>query len=319
MIANQKDVIKVAAVQFRPVSLDAVATKNRILQWIAKAAAEQIELLVFPEACLAGYPFWICRTNGAAFEDCRQQRAYAQFLDAAVERDSPIIKEIVAAAQDQGVSLCLGFNERGCMAGRGTVYCSILTAHAERGVLGIHRKLMPTHDERLCWGMGDAYDLHTHQIGAARVGSLNCWENWMPLARYALYHRGEDIHLGLWPGNPSVSKNASLLLALEGRVWSVSANGVLCLDDVPECFEFKLDFLETKTTTIFHGGTMIISPKGEVVVGATDDVEEMISFPLDLGLVRQTRQSFDPSGHYSRSDVLKLQIRRERSDEEEMS
>jgi len=306
---------KVGAVQFRPVWLDKTATGKRVIEFIGQAAKQGIRLLAFPEVALAGYPFWICRTNGAAFDDRRQQRAYSHFLDAALESDSEILAEIVTAARDHQISVYLGFNERGRRAGRGTVYCSLAVIDANRGLVGVHRKLMPTHDERLCWGIGDARDLRVHTLGALRVGGLNCWENWMPLARYALYGDGEDLHISVWPGNPGVCKEAPRFIASEGRVWSVAASGVLSMEDIPDDFEFKQELTQEGLTTIFRGGSQIISPHGEIIATATDDQEEIISAEIDLALVREARLSLDPSGHYSRSDLFTLGIRRERSDD----
>lgn len=305
----------VGAVQFRPVWLDRAATTARLITTIESAAARGIALLAFPEACLAGYPFWLCRTNGAAFDDRRQQRAYAQFLDAAVEADSPELSAITADAHDHRISICLGFNERGRRAGRGTVYCSLATIDAERGLVGIHRKLMPTHDERLCWGIGDARDLKVHALAGLRVGALNCWENWMPLARYALYRDGEELHVSVWPGSPSVSRDAPRLAALEGRVWSVVASGVLAIADVADDFEFKADLVAASHDPVFSGGSVIIDPTGVEVAHAMDDTESIIAHVIDPTRVGAGRQSFDPTGHYSRADLFTLAVRRERPDE----
>jgi nitrilase len=311
--------MKVGAAQIRPVWLDKVATGRRVIDTIEKAAAQGIELLAFSETYLAGYPFWLCRTDGAAFEDRRQQRAYSQFLDAALEVDSPILRDIVVAARDCGVAIYLGVNERGRRAGRGTVYCTLITIDVEKGIVGAHRKLMPTHDERLCWGIGDARDLRAHDIGPLRVGGLNCWENWMPIPRSVLYGEGEDLHISVWPGNPQVANDAPRLIAIEGRVWSVAASGVMSIEDVPDGFEFKRDLVEAGVSTIFRGGSRIIDPNGVIVARAADDDEEIISWDIDLDLVRQARQSFDPSGHYSRGDLFNLDIQRRRPGEEVLS
>ena len=307
------DSIRVGAVQFRPAWLKPRSTTERITAWIERAAADRVDLLAFPEVALSGYPFWICRTDGAAFEDRRQRRAYGQFLDAAVEVDGPEIAAIAEAARDLGVSVCLGVNERGSRTARGSVFCTAVTIDRERGVMGAHRKLMPTHDERLCWAAGDARDLRAHRFGPALVGTLNCWENWMPLARTALYADGEDIHLGLWPGNPAVCGDAARLVALEGRVWSVVSSGVLALADVPRDFEYHEDLSAAGLDEIFAGGSRILDPTGVTVASAADGVEEMIAHDLDLAAVREARHSFDPTGHYARPDVFELGIKRWRS------
>ena len=175
---------------------------------------------------------------------------------------------------------------------------------------------MPTHDERLCWAPGDARDLRTHPFGPVLVGTLNCWENWMPLARYALYRGGEDIHVSLWPGNPAVCRDAARFAALEGRVWSVACSGVLFLADVPVDFEFHRDMASLGVDTIFAGGSMIINPQGIAVVAAEDGQDVMISADLGLAAVREARHSFDPTGHYARPDVFAFSVERRRTEDD---
>lgn len=311
-----KDRLKVAAAQLRPFWLDTRRTADKVVATIAAAGRDGVELLAFPETYLAGYPFWICRTNGAAFEDPRQQRAYAQYLDAAVEIASPLIREIEQAARDHKVAVWLGMNERGRRAGRGTVYCTLATFHPVKGLVGAHRKLVPTHDERLCWGFGDAKDLRAHDVGTWRVGGLNCWENLMPLARTALYAEGEDLHVSVWPGNPGVSKDAPRVAAMEGRMWSLAVSGLLSLDDVGDDFEFKKDLREQGVTTIFTGGSRIVDPAGETIARAPDGEEAILAREISLEAVRAARMSFDPCGHYARDDVFTLSVARRRAGEE---
>lgn len=305
--------MKVAAAQLRPVWLDKRATAAKVIDTIHAAAAQGIELLAFSETYLPGYPFWVCRTNGAAFEDPRQRRAYAQYLEAAVEIDSPLLAEIAAAARDCKVAVWLGMSERGRKAGRGSVYCTLVTILPEKGVVGAHRKLMPTHDERLCWGMGDARDLRAHDVGDWRVGGLNCWENLMPLARAALYADGEDLHVNVWPGNPEVSSDCPRIAAIEGRVWSLAASGLMSIEDVADDFEFKQDLVEAGVGTIFRGGSRILDPQGDTVVRAEDGVEAIISWEISLAAVREARMSFDPTGHYARDDIFRLSVERRRA------
>jgi nitrilase len=312
-----RDELRISVAQFRPHWLSKAKTTAKLIETMATAASAGAELVVFPEACLSGYPFWICRTNGAAFEDPRQKRAYGQFLDAAIEIDGPEVAQLVEASRDLKIACITGSNERGRRVGRGTVYCTLLTIEPDHGLRRAHRKLMPTYDERLCWGIGDARDLSACQIGAAMVGGLNCWESWMPLARFALYRSGADVLVNLWPGNPVVLRDAARLAALEGRVWSVAASGVLSLADVPDDFEFKADLAKDGVDIIFQGGSMIIAPDGTVVAQAADGEESLLPYTLSLAAVREARHSVDPSGHYARSDLLKLEIVRSREDEPE--
>jgi nitrilase len=306
--------MRIGAAQLRPAWLQPRKTTQKVIDTIEKAARQGIELLAFSEAFLSGYPFWLCRTNGAAFDDPLQKRAFAQFLDAAVEVPSEHIEAIVTACRDNKVSIYLGANERGRKAARGSIYCSLLAIHAEKGLVGVHRKLVPTFDERLCWAPGDGHGLDVHAFGDFRVGGLNCWENWMPLTRFAMYAGGEDVHIGVWPGNASVSHNATQLVALEGRVWSVNSSGLLSLSDVPADFALYDALRDDGVDAIFTGGSHIVSPAGDVVASATEGREEIIWFDADLESVRKERRNLDPSGHYFRPDVFRLSIDRTRHD-----
>lgn len=283
---------------------------------IAQAAARGIDHLAFSETFLSGYPFWVCRTNGAAFEDVRQARAYAQFIDNAVEIGGPELACVTEAARDHGVSVSLGINERGSRAGRGTVWCSLVTIDAETGILGAHRKLMPTHDERLVWGIGDARDLRCHAIGGFRLGGLNCWENWMGHARAALYEDGEDIHISVWPGNEAVTKGLPLLAAQEGRMWCASVCGLLSLSDVPEDFEFHADLKAEGLDVIFAGGSAIYDPNQRLAARIKPGEEGIASAVIDRASLYAARQGFDQSGHYARPDIFTLGVQRRRLGED---
>ncbi|MBU2967322.1 carbon-nitrogen hydrolase family protein [Amphritea sp. 2_MG-2023] len=300
--------MKIGAAQLRPIWLDSAATTDKIISTIAKAASMGIELLAFPESFLSGYPFWLCRTNAAAFNDPRHGRAYAQFLEAAIEPNGTEITRISEACKDYGVSIFLGVNERGTTSARGSIYCSMIVIDSEKGVCGIHRKLVPTHDERLCWAPGDAHGLQIHKIRGFRVGGLNCWENWMPLARFALYAEGEEIHIASWPGNKSVVGVAPEFIATEARVWVISVLGLLSLNDIPDSFEFKADLVANNDHDYFLGGSKIVDPTGKTIVEAEIGQEAIIHTNADIESVNAERQMKDVSGHYNRSDLLQLEI-----------
>lgn len=304
--------LKLGLAQLRPAWGNKAATTKIVIDAIAEAAGQGIELLAFSETFLSGYPFWVCRTAGAARQDdSRQQRAFAQFLEQGVEIDGPEIAAIRQAAGDHHVSIYLGMNERGAKAGRGTIWCSLVTIDSEKGVLGAHRKLMPTHDERLCWGIGDAAELRAYPFGQFRVGGLNCWENWMPLARNALYEDGEDVHISVWPGNAKmVTHDLAKVVAHEGRVWAASVAGLLSMSDVPADFEFHKDLIADGFDLIFEGGSMIVSPFGEVVAEVPPNQAGIVGFEIDMASVRRARQDFDAAGHYARPDIFSVEMRR---------
>ncbi|MCA1676336.1 MAG: carbon-nitrogen hydrolase family protein, partial [Actinobacteria bacterium] len=235
--------MRIAAAQGHPAWLDAGATTKKIIAFLEEASAEAIELLAFPETFLGGYPFWVEKTDGARFNHELQKAAYGYYLDAAVEIHGREVVEITEAVRDLGVFTYLGIAERGDATARGTVFCTLLAIDPERGLVSRHRKLVPTYEERLVWGHGDGHGLRVHDVGTGKVGGLNCWENWMPQARHALYASGEDVHVSVWPGSSRLTRDITRFIALEGRVYSLAASALLSLDDVPTDFPLR-DLLE---------------------------------------------------------------------------
>src|SRR5919198_653908 len=173
----------------------------------------------------------------------------------------------------------------------------------EQGMVGAHRKLTPTHAERLVWGRGDGHGLRTHRLGPLRVGGLNCWENWMPLARDALYADGEELHVAAWPGSAAQTRDIARFVALEGRVYVVLASGLLSADTVPKDFPFY-QLIKDKPEGFYNGGSCIVAPDGSWVVEPKSGKEGLIVADIYPARVAAARHSFDPTGHYARPDVF---------------
>ncbi len=304
--------MKVALAQAAPVFLDPEATVDKILSLLDEAAGNGAELAAFPETFLPGYPVWVSATDGARFDAADQKEAYAAYLQGSVERDGPELAAIAARARTLGVMVWLGVAERGTGSGRGTVYASLAAIHPDKGLVSLHRKLMPTYEERLVWGTGDGCGLDVHDFAGTKIGGLNCWENWMPLARTALYAQGEEVHVSAWPGRAALTADIARFIAREGRVFVLAASGVLRAKDIPKSFPLR-DALLATGDLFTTGGSRVVSPTGETIAEGNDNGDEEIVYAeLDLALVPRERHNFDPTGHYSRPDVLSLRVNRKR-------
>lgn len=302
--------MKVAAVQAAPVFLNRGATTEKVLRLMREAAQQGAELCVFSETFLPGYPVWLMHLVSTLSEPQRQE-AYGIYLEAAVDPNGPELRAIRAQAKELGIFTYLGFVERAPSGG--TVYCSLAAIHPDHGVLSIHRKLKPTYFERLVWGDGDGAGLQVHEWKEFRIGGLNCFENWMPLARHALYAQGEQLHVSTWPGRPAHTRDLTRFIAVEGRVYVVAAAGVLTASDIPSSFPLKSD-LTRVAERLWDGGTVIVGPDGEPMVGPVEKDEMILYADVDVKKVKEFRMRFDAAGHYGRPDVFSITVNRERQD-----
>ena len=241
--------MRIAAVQFRSALLDREESIRRVVSRIHEAADRDADLVVFPEACVPGYPAWLSPTGGARFDDPRQKAIHARYVDQSIAPVHGHLEAICATAAVRGVEVVLGAVERGIDRGGHTLYCTAFWIDRDGHLANVHRKLVPTYEERLCWGPGDGHGLRTREVAGLRVGALNCWENWMPLARAALQADGLDVHLMLWPGAPANTRELTRVAAREGRCYVIGACGVLHADDLPSDLPELADLRESRDGT----------------------------------------------------------------------
>jgi len=302
--------MKIAAVQAAPIFLDAGATTDKALDLLRKAASEGAELVTFPEVFIAGYPSWL-RVPAVASNDALLTLGHVAYLQSAIDVSGHEITEITKAARALGVFVYIGFVEK--TRSGGSVYASLAAIHPDRGVVGVHRKLKPTFYERLVWSDGDGHGLEVHDWKAVRFGALNCYENWLPLARHALYAQGEEVHVATWPGDLDVTENISQFIAMEGRIYVISVSGILRSGDIPPSFPLRSQVVEGRTV-INNGGSMIVEPGGKIIAGPVTNDECILYAEVSKEMVMGAHLKLDPAGHYSRNDVLSLNVNRTRRD-----
>lgn len=302
--------MKIAAVQAAPVFLDSQATTDKALGLLREAAAGGAELITFPEVFIAGYPAWL-RVPSVATNDELLKLGHVAYLQSAISASGPEIAAISKLASELGVFVYIGFLER--TRSRGSVYASLAAIHPDKGLVGVHRKLKPTFHERLIWSDGDGHGLEVHEWQDFRLGALNCYENWLPLARHALYSQGEDVHIATWPGDLDVTENISRFIAMEGRVYVVSVSGILRPGDIPDNFPLRRQVVEGRGV-INNGGSVIVEPGGRIIAGPVIDEECILYADIDRERVMAEHLKLDPAGHYSRNDVLELNVNRKRYD-----
>lgn len=310
--AADSDRLKVGIAQIAPVWLNRERTLAKIIEHVNAASQKGCQLAVFGEALLPGYPFWIERTDGARFNSPLQKEIHAHYVQNAVQIEAGHLKPLCEAANHLRIAVVLGCIERPLDRGGHSIYAALIYVDPGGVIRSVHRKLMPTYEERLTWSPGDGHGLRVHPLGPFTVGGLNCWENWMPLARAALYGQGEDLHVAIWPGGIHNTRDITRFIAMEARAYVVSASGLMRKTDFPAETPHLETILAECPDILANGGSCIAGPDGEWVVEPVVDREKLIVATLEHQQILKERQNFDPAGHYARPDVTQLRVNRQR-------
>jgi nitrilase len=304
--------IRVGLAQIAPAWLQRDATIAKVVSRIGDAAASGCDLVVFGEALVPGYPFWVERTEGAKFESQLQKELFAHYVSQGVCIEDGDLEPVCKAAETHNIAVYVGIMERAGNRGRHSLYCTMAYIDRSGAVLSAHRKLMPTHEERLVWAIGDGNGLRTHRLGPFTVGGLNCWENWLPLPRAALYAQGEDLHVAIWPGNRRNTEDITRFIARESRSFVVSVSGLMRKIDIDPALPHADLLLETADELMANGGSCVAAPDGSWALEPVTGEERLEVVEIDHTRVLEERHSLDVAGHYSRPDVARLVVDRRR-------
>lgn len=307
MSTLRRDPYAIAAAQLSPVFLDREATVDRAIAAMHDASARGARLIVFPEAFVPGYPLWIWSIPAG---DTHGLRAlYAELLREAVAVPDETTRRLCHAARDANIAVVIGVNERNREASNTSLFNSLLFIDADGRLLGTHRKLVPTTGERLVHGMGDGSTLEVYDTSLGRLGGLICWENYMSLARHALYCWGIELYAApAWDrGEPWLSTLRHI--AKEGRVYVVGCGSALRLDDVPDRLAFKQS-LQAEDGWVNPGDSTIVDPDGKVIAGPCHARQEIIYAEVDPEKLTGPRWQLDVAGHYGRPDIFRLEVDR---------
>ncbi len=304
--------LKLALPQLAPDWLSREGGLAKVIAAISEAASAGANLIVFSEGFVPGYPFWLDGTGGARFNDAKQKEIFAHYSDQAVTIEKGHLGDVCAALKAANMACYLGIIERAGDRSGHSLYCSYVYIDAGGIIQSVHRKLQPTYEERLVWSPGDGAGLVTHKLGDFTVGGLNCWENWMPLSRAALYAQGEDLHIACWPGSARNTSDLTPIVAKDGRSYAVSVSAIMRPQDVRADTPFADEIKAALGDMPANGGSCVAAPDGSWVLPPATGEEGIRYCQLDSAFVRRERQNFDPSGHYSRPDVTRLVVNRKR-------
>ena len=299
---------RIAVIQKPPALLDKQETLNRVVNYIDEAVSEGASLLVFPEAYVPGYPTWIWRLRPGG-DMALSGEIHALLLENAVDLAAADLQPVQDVAAGHGVTVVLGINEIDSAFSGTTIFNTVVVIGPRGSILNRHRKMMPTNPERMVWGMGDASGLRVVDTPAGRLGSLICWESYMPLARYALYAQDIDIYVA-----PTWDTGESWLatmrhIAKEAGCWVIGTATAMQGSDIPDKLPGR-DRLFNADEWINDGDAVVVKPMGAIAAGPLNREKGILYAEVDRQAARRARRSLDVTGHYSRPDIFSFSVNR---------
>jgi nitrilase len=292
--------LRAAVVQAGSIPFDTPATVDKAVRLVADAAATGAQLVVFPEAFIGGYPKGLGFGLVVGARDAAGREEFRLYLESAIAVPGPETERLGQAAREHRCWLVVGVIEREL----GTCYCTVLFFGPDGALLGKHRKLMPTALERMIWGFGDGSTLTTVESPWGRIGSVICWENYMPMLRMAMYAKGVSLYCAPTADDRDTWLPTMQHVALEGRCFVLSACQFIRRRDFPAAVRMSLG--DGPDAVLMRGGSVIVSPFGRVIAGPDFSGETILTAELDLREIGRGKFDFDVAGHYSRPDVFKL-------------
>jgi nitrilase len=298
------NLVRAAVIQAAPVLLDREATVTKACGLIEEAASKGANVILLPEAMIPAYPRGMNFGVAVGSRSEAGRRAYARYWDQSVDVPGPVTEAIGSAAERAKAYVMVGVIERDSAHRGGTLYCTLLYFGPDGRLLGKHRKLKPTAAERFIWGEGDGSTLTAVKTEYGTLGGLICWENYMPLARMAMYLKGVDIYLAPTADSRDAWQATIRHIASEGRCFVLSCNQFVTREMMPADWED----IGPGPSEFCRGGSAIIDPFGQCLAGPLYDEEGILLADLDLDLITQARFDLDVAGHYNRPDVFQLTI-----------
>jgi len=300
-------IVQLAVVQKPPVFLNRSRTIADAVAAVREAVANDARLVIFPEAYIPGYPAWIWRLRPGG-DIALAEKLHSQLVANAVRLDGNDLGPLRAAAKENKVTVVCGIDERDTEFSRGTIYNTVVVIGPDGNLLNRHRKLMPTNPERMVWGFGDASGMKVLDTACGRIGTLICWENYMPLARCALYALGVEVYIA--PTYDSGDRWVGTLqhIARESGCWVIGSGMAFRGCDIPEAVPGKAELYPNAEEWINPGDSVVIEPGGKIAAGPMRRELGILYADIDLERVGVARRSLDVVGHYSRPDIFQLRV-----------